>query len=1056
MDESNNDKQNIVLNIKKYQDANKEMLKKEKTLTAIKAKCDVLGEHHDVKILVSPLSEQLARTIEMIRIHLKKMNEKVLDLETQLTIMNQKFIPVTPSMSEDTLDSSDVMPENIQQIGEGRYEVETQTSECSQVFPKNTERVTVESSVQTTLDAKPTENILVTQTQSEGHETIKIESAPNPHTNADITEDVFVDAKYKHPNDATNKSTELILRNVPQTTFETVFVEPDNTTTEVFIDNDGRKQIIVRKVTRTIIQQQQLVQKKERTTKISSMLVPEPKEVSQPKGESSNQVVESVIENPIITEESPVQSIQIDQQSPQNEEILVENPVFDQSSVQTVMHHVTQHVIRRKRKIIRRVTVINGKEHITEEVIEEPEEIEVIENQTPSVNINVTTTTPIVEFPPDEETTSRQLQECISEPVILSENKESVTIQNKDKNIGASEKVKQEENSQVFSDFEQAARVDLVDNAQVVADLPTTIIGDVNLVQLPAKIIKIETEPTKLIHEASHSQENIVPTHSIIVDISDIWPTTKVPEMSLPIQRASPRNQELCSYTIDIQPSEFDSIPSGNIWPLDNKTGNIIPLNEYIFEQVPKIQLDTENVISASDYHSVSEINVEPDIRLSLAEETDSQIEVLPPIKSSQVDSPIGELNKDNAEFSKTEETANKSKSESEDETNLNSAKAVESASQIDEKFNISPEQENQSVEPSESEKSSQKTYSIEKNQRRKKKSKKNKNDKQTEQTESETQDPRASNENTVKNVQNPISKKVVQDPVILIQKCDDEPQEIEPNKEDQITELKVKSIDVRSATQLFIDNELNVSDGTTRTVKLTMSPKEPSSPTSVTVKLKLDSSEQPNLNVNLIEEHLILSEPKEQSEAESIDAHVTDNTISDEMEMPEIVASPIPQIDESDVKSIMYTEKLVELSPDESYKSISELEEPIKIVEEGVLSSSSDSPIPLVSQVIIAAQVIEEQNTENAEQQTDLIDQVHIDRVNVTKSVQTSPEKAKILIDEELQTTLTNPESLVDIEVQTIPIVEDNVEKHLEIEPKETVHEEVCYHFIQCIMKKL
>lgn len=976
------------------------MLKKEKTLTAIKAKCDILGDHQDVKILVKPLSEQLARTIEAIRLHLIKTNETVFNLEIQLTNQRQISIPTTPSASENTLDSSDVMPEHDDehQFGEGRNEVETQTSECLQVLPKNTERITVETSVQTTLGVKPTENILVTQTQSEGHETIKIESAPNPHTNADVTDDVFVDAKYKHPKDAINKSTELILRNVPQTTFETIFVEPDNTTTEVLIDNDGRKQIIVRKMTRTTIQQQQVVHKKQQLTKISSVHVSEPneKEVSQIEGESSKRpVVEEVIENPIITEEIPVPSIQN----------LVDNPLFEQSSVQTVMHHVTQHVIRRKRKIIRRVTVINGKEHITEEIIEEPEEVEVIENQTPSVNINVTTTAPIVEFPPDEETISGQLEEFINEPVILTENKEPDIIQNKDTNCGTSE---QEENSQVFSDFEQAAPVDLVDNAQVVADLPmTTIIGDVNLVQLPAKTIEIETSSTELIHEA-------LPTDPIIVDICDIWPTTKTSEMSLPIQR---NIQESSSYAINAQSSEFDSIPSDNIWPLDNKTGNTIPLDEYIFE--PKTQLDPKIVIFTSDQPFASEFSVEPNVRPSLTDETDSHVKVLK-VK-----------NEDGEAFEPSQAVGF-------DDI------ACESLLQIDVKTIISPEQENQSFELSENGKSSQKTYSIEKIQGKKRKSKKSKDDKQTEEIE------KVKEKTIVENLQTPITEKLIQDPVILIEKCDDYPQEVEPNKDDQIIEIRVRSVDVRSATKLFIDNESNVSDGTTRTVKLTMSPKQPSSPTSVTVKLKLDSIEQPNLNVNLIEEHLLSSEPIEHSEAESADAHISqDNTISDEMEMPEIVASPQTLLSESGVEPIMNAEKLVQLSPDESYKSISEYEKSIKIVEEGVISSSSDSPIPLVSQIIIAARVLEEHYTKNAEQQTDLTDhQQHIDKENVARSIQTSPEKAKILIDEELQTSLTNPETFVDIEVQTIQIIADDVEKHMEIVPTKSVNEEVSFYF--------
>lgn len=229
------------------------------------------------------------------------------------------------------------------------------------------------------------------------------------------------------------------------------------------------------------------------------------------------------------------------------------------------------------------------------------------------------------------------------------------------------------------------------------------------------------------------------------------------------------------------------------------------------------------------------------------------------------------------------------------------------------------------------------------------------------------------------------------------------------------------------------------------------MSPQEPSSPGSVQVKMqKVETAEQqPKLNVNLVEERTDviepdLIEPIDPSVAASTEIHVTDddNTISDRLEMPEIETTPIPH--ENIGSIVVNTEHLTTISPEGTYKSISELDGPVKVIEESVISPASESPKPLGAEIVIATEILEEQHTEHAEQQTD---PVRIDAEKLTtaekptesscKSMQTTPEPPKI--DEELQTTPTKPDTFAHIEVQTSPIeMPDDIEKVL------TINEEV------------
>lgn len=1133
------DEPNTIENIQKCQQEIKELMKKEKTLTAIKAKCDNLGEHQDVKPLTTALSEQLAKTIEVIRQQLLKSNEQVHILELHLIQLREQAD--TPNLSEGTLDS-DPMPEEPLPV-EQRFEVETQTSESLQ--PRNV--TMIESSAQTKTP-KTTENISVTQTQSEGHETIKIESAPNPNVE-EYTEDVLVDARYQQPNEPL-RATELILRNVPQTSFETIFTEPDNTTTEVVVDAEGRKQIIVRKVIRTV-QQQQVVAH----TKVSSVvgMDNEPIETSETKmvhiGEPSEVITQEIIENP---------------QFPADAQLSGTSEIH-QSSVQTIVHHVTRRVIRQKKRIIRRVTIIDGKEHVTEEVIEEPEEVEITENEMPGVNINVVemvSRTPIVEMPSDEQGAALEHQ-VVNEPVIISESSSSEK-RNKGKQVRASKKVKQEEDTQVL-DLDKAAPVDLVDNAQVIADLPVATLSHVNNVQLA---VSTESQP----QSATVHEEDVLEKPSF-ENISEIWPITQPSQSPVSHHSDTVRKsiESICSKS-----AGDDSIPSENIWPLDDKTGHVVDLNTYNFEKTDEIAevnvpdaKSVESIICEEVLETKSEspkevapkdtdkpsvhvenvLTVEEEVIVheKPAKEEDSEHETLikeedmecsetlneniPEIVSESVEhqaeisTPVEIKERVEVEIVQPQTPIEEEKSERSERTFeiVKEVVSVETSAPVEKEEEITVKSD-----PKEQSDKSASTSKSEKNKKKKKKNKKGpkevpaddtkveiseevvitvktpvetveyilpEDDIQTEAeiivgeqtvvieptveqqqakvqieshlitqpkpieitpdqpeiTETITLTAQVENISEKAQIDQPdevveieekpqpiadqmaveyavISTPGAQEPVVVVDECDSESHQSQPKEEPT---NKVKSIDVRSATRLFIENELYVSDRTTRTVKLTMSPKEPSSPGSLTVKMKMDSDDQPKINVNLVEETLevITTEPVELSVAKSTDVPMSDDdTISEKMEMPEIEATPVPKEEIGD--AVTQAEQISKLTPDESYKSISELEQPVNVIEESVISNQSDSPKPLGTELIIATEVLEAHQTEDVEQQTEPTNDVVVvestrvieEKPTISTSMQTTPEPTKTLVDEELQTSIKDDE-VVDKEIQTTPV---------------------------------
>lgn len=297
------------------------------------------------------------------------------------------------------------------------------------------------------------ETINISKRITRGEETIQIATKPMSAESQPIVEepdDILVEANYRKRPESETGTAELNISNVlPNQPFETVFVEPDETTTEVIVDADGSKRIIVKKLHRTVVRHQQTSQQQQLTTlsTVTEGDVPVGQTFSQitlkgqqsattlAKGDGSKATITnqqfggkvvsgvpgggidvneyqtepetqySIVGPTYRPEEVEIQGIKLHEgditfvDNQNNQLVPVDRVTLEgseihtsSSSVRAVVQQVTRRIIRKTRRIIRRTVIIDGKEHVTEEIVEEPEEIEVTEEGIPRVSINVTRT----------------------------------------------------------------------------------------------------------------------------------------------------------------------------------------------------------------------------------------------------------------------------------------------------------------------------------------------------------------------------------------------------------------------------------------------------------------------------------------------------------------------------------------------------------------------------------------------------------------------------------------------------------------------------------------
>uniref|UniRef100_T1PF45 Nuclear envelope localization domain protein n=1 Tax=Musca domestica TaxID=7370 RepID=T1PF45_MUSDO len=676
--DSPTDEPTLKLHVEKSQHLLRTLKERQLSLEDLADKTKHLLAHEDVAPMANSLIEQLQYVITILREQISVATKRIFTIENRIVelrrakeeeerrkrIEEDQAIQPPVSKVDESLASNDStvgsspMPE--EEVIPAVYNVETQTSaslekpkeavkESATVeaqtslplveAPKDVE--TVEMAMQTQKEVKPTENITITQIKQFGQETIKIDTVPNVDV-PEQQENVEIEARYHQtPQGDIERSTELVLKNVPST-FETTFVEPDETTTEVVVAPDGTKHIVVKKVTRSrqeIVQQQQVstiatvtdadgnIQVKS-TDQINleniqtvdttgddktgySTVVTHQTRGTLVDGSNPEAVVVKEFETPpeVVKyeefREGGASAMPIDPQQIQ----LATAEGLNQSTIQSIVQQVTRKIVRKTRKIIKRIVIIDGVEHVTEEVVEEPEEIEVTEEEIPpEVNVNIIRTVN------GKVVTEEEFNRLTQEPgVVIQEistdmtdaggqfapqqvfDIDSTTITTTTTQMTPTTKHETQEQQQPQP---------IAETTETTTTTTTTETSEsriheapVEIVDLPAPQVEIEkivehtlveqpdrkeVEPSissnvsvQLVEQLQPKKEADEVEHTV-QDIHDIWPVK---------HHLQPTNIEFSQHT---ETPAVPSEPSSSvepIWPLSEETGYPVSLEKYEFDR---------------------------------------------------------------------------------------------------------------------------------------------------------------------------------------------------------------------------------------------------------------------------------------------------------------------------------------------------------------------------------------------------------------------------------------------------------------------------------------
>lgn len=573
------DNENAEKKMNELQNILEQLEAKENDAKQIQKDCESYGSQYgDVQNFVKDLLLGLTTNITIIRENqliikkyiegLKEPQQTVIEAEV-IEEPKVEIIPQPEQLKEPEVILEKEEPINeVQNVHEETIEekpleepqITSETVKAVETVATMSKPETQAMSTQTTSEKPTTDNFMVIQSMGADGETIQIYNMPSSYDDSkDQEKNVIVEAKYvrDHSGD-TKRASELVVKNVPKQ-FETTFVEPDETTTEIIVDPDGTKRIIVRKLTRV-------------TNQIVKQEVYEEGE-GLPEHLRSQLSVSKTTHDVIVPDSMALE----------------QHPGITESSLSAVIEHVSHRIIKKTRKIIKKVTIINGKEEITEEVIEEPDEIEEFSEDRPAIEYEVSQT--ITELPSDiTETITVEPLRIVEESIVTEASKEPETIVEEQKVIEVQPEV--ETLMEPIDDLQIESKP--AENAP--ADLPPE--QPIEEIKIDSRFDTEETSGEKpneqvfetlteaLVEIVASDVDKLAP----LENIQNIWPyeTPHITSQSTVIFDAP-------AITEKDQGSE-------SIWPHNMSIGSNINLNEYTFElstvEKPVEQILTENVVS--------------------------------------------------------------------------------------------------------------------------------------------------------------------------------------------------------------------------------------------------------------------------------------------------------------------------------------------------------------------------------------------------------------------------------------------------------------------------